>query len=396
MKSLPLLLFFVFSLVGSYLRRNADEIKVHPITNLSDWRNTPFQREITSEVEILGLGEFTHGCTEVFSVKASLAQYLVYEKGFDAIIIEYPNILLKRINDYLQSDTIMDRHAEDLLFSSCFFGSYKNRDLADFIHWIKKANQSLTKKIVLKGIDANARVFPSNRYLIERYLLPNFYSSSEEILNLIGKQSDLYVFNKIKSIIERNPNARLTNLTGEQLLELKLDLRSAEAAYMLQSKTKERTYSRDSIMSENVNDIAKYHRSILWAHNLHLMKGTHPHSNQQNLGEYLKASFGTRYYSILTDFSTAGDVTVYSDNDYTTQRVSAKKRSLGYILASRQGHFPGLIVLKSDFLNPYYVVNLNTIDLAGRHFLASQKKGSEVNFNAVIVLKDISPSQLKQ
>nr|WP_068890835.1 erythromycin esterase family protein [Pedobacter panaciterrae] len=372
---------------------------VNSIISPNNWGKSLLNTEIDSSVTLVGLGEFSHGSKDLFSLKADLANFLIKEKGFDLVLLEYPDIALRTLNEYLTTDSIYTEVAELKVIKDNLLSSYKTEEMIAFIKQIKQINVGTAKKIQLRGIDINESVFPAIAYIVYRHNLPRDYQSTATLGTTATTISDEEKFTIVKEWIKGNEKSLQQKMTAQAFLELKLDMQNAEASYRLK-KIKNLTFSRDSMMAENVKALSSGHRAIIWAHNLHLMKSTHPYSGSLNLGGYLTSYYGNKYYAILTDFSTEAAAYVYSasktDNKraFNIQKYMPIRKSLGSMINLKNEAPAVALILKKELKDPNYVINLNTIDFSGKLFLCSQMKKAPVNFDAVIVLKNVAASSL--
>ena len=157
---------------------------------------------------------------------------------------------------------------------------------------------------------------------------------------------------------------------------------------------------RDSSMAENVKTLAEGRRAVVWAHNHHLMKSISIRGENRNLGSYLDTYYGTAYYMIATDFVGSAEVIVRKDDPatgtsiYLSSPFSSKKQSFVNNYVKDKNPTNSFMLVKNDFKNRLLDVNLNTIDVIGSHYLLSQKKREKLPFDALIVLKGVSPAKM--
>src|SRR5690242_13046611 len=64
------------------------------LDSTTTWLENAFNNKIPDNIQVIGLGEVTHGGHEVPQVKAKIFQFLVEKKGHRTLLFEYPNAAL--------------------------------------------------------------------------------------------------------------------------------------------------------------------------------------------------------------------------------------------------------------------------------------------------------------
>lgn len=383
-----------FILLTTVIQENillAQSLQTNPV--IRSFKDIP----IDDSISVVGLGEFTHGGKEVILLKIDLVKYLIENKSFSLLLLECPDKLVRPINSYLL-DERRTGEAEALVAKN-FNGSFIVEEIVQLIDMLKSHNDSSPKKVLLKGIDVNTEIFPSNASLIHEYVLPYDYSRSATFLEDEGRIDDLTQFQRILEWAESNDNRLKNQMKTHDYNNFILDIKSAAATYSMRSK-RNTTFIRDSAMAENARLLIQDKKAIVWAHNFHLMKGT-DRFEKQNLGYYLDTIYGRRFFNILTDFYQIANLSVIGRDQagspvFTSKRYAPKRNSVSAKISIKMDLNQQTVILLQHEMAEYGSIRLNQIDMPGHHFTVGQSKSGPANFDALILLKDVSPTTLLQ
>lgn len=270
-------------------------------------------------VEIVALGENTHGLGEVFNTKAELVQFLHQELGFNLVLFEsgYGDAALA----WERLDSLTAKEYTHL-FSSNFY--YQSEEIHKLITYVKSQNGNL----VIQGFDCQ----PQQNYLIKRMqdialLIDSNLANS--VLHEMQSFNKLYQYendgdtalfyqqrdsfssflNRYNTFLDENQNTLLkTGITKNEICTLK----KSNEIFL-------RTYStiqfgemmgwpayanlRDKSLFETVSWFKESNpeaKIIIWAQNSHIENSSKPNYNVEWMGHGLKRVYGTKYYSIGT------------------------------------------------------------------------------------------------
>jgi len=93
--------------------------------------------KLGDEIKVFGLGEANHGTREFQLLKWKLTEYLIYEKGLNTIVIEFPYSHGLLLNEYVKG-----KNDEGIkILSDQKNSEYKNVDFINFINEVKKINK---------------------------------------------------------------------------------------------------------------------------------------------------------------------------------------------------------------------------------------------------------------
>ena len=324
----------------AWLNKNAIPIKTVKAENgLEDLK--PLDNLI-GDARIVELGECTHGSSEIFSMKHRMLEYLVKEKGFTIFSIEANMPEAYALNQYI----IEGKGDSRKLLSGMYFWTWNTQEVLDMIEWMKKYNETATKKIMFTGFDMQ---FPETSIKIVRayanthqtLLLPiiDEYDSTSRHLHKVGKwykaklkKDDAEDFGTLAdSLVNNIQNS--TTLVKDTAFEWALQ----NARILLQySQFLNKGPNRDECMAENVKWIADQNpgaKIVIWAHNGHVSKAPDKWGAIKMGGHLLKI-FGKKM--VVIGFTTEeGTYTAYnrdkSSLDSANVLLPGKEGSCEYI-----------------------------------------------------------------
>jgi erythromycin esterase len=276
-------------------------------------------KKILKDVNILGMGEATHGTKEFFQMKHRMYEFLVEEMGYRAFAIEAEFGIHKVINDYILNDS----GTMEEVISVMKFWTWSTQEVADMIDWMKEYNQNPNniEKIRFYGYDMQGvsstvdniyayleKVDPSSELLLE---LSSLYTPYDK-LNVSS------ILKKLVNSFENNKDTYISLSSKEEFEMIRWDLEivsqnlhyeemsSPEGAENSNETFIKRFNFRDEKMAENVKWIHEFEKKnykndklMLWAHNGHISNHFKGYSN---MGGLLKEEYNNRYYSLGFDF----------------------------------------------------------------------------------------------
>ncbi|NHN34423.1 erythromycin esterase family protein [Paenibacillus agricola] len=109
------------------------------------------------EAKIVLLGEASHGTSEFYTVRAELSKRLIRQKGFNFVAVEGDWPACYSVNQFIKSAQGAAESAEQALsdFNRWPTWMWANREVTDFINWIRATNQTLASenRIGFYGLD---------------------------------------------------------------------------------------------------------------------------------------------------------------------------------------------------------------------------------------------------
>lgn len=254
--------------------------------------------EAVGDSKIVLLGESTHGTSEFYRWRTEISKRLIQEKGFSLIAVEGDWPAAAAVNRYIKGFPSEHENAAQLLAKAFIrwpTWMWANKEIADFVEWLKNDNLTANRNTGFYGIDvyslwesleevvrslqavgsegsdaalANQALscFDSNNRDPENYAVSSASFSTDcrkEVANLldsIRRNAALYPHEE-----EADLNLHVNSLVAK----------NAEHYYRTMIKSGVESWNiRDRHMAETVNELRKYHgldaRIIIWEHNTHI------------------------------------------------------------------------------------------------------------------------------
>lgn len=274
-------------------------------------------KDYLKDVEIIALGENTHGLGEVFRAKTALVKFLHRELGFNLVLFEsgYGDAALA----WEQIASLSPKEYTSI-FSSNFY--YQTEELQELAEYAKLHASSIS----LQGFDCQ----PQQHYLTRR-MAEILQTVDSALANSVAAEmrgfNNLYQFENDQDTLAFNRQrdrfiAFLAKydqvLDGQEQFLLDSGVRKGEIEAIRKSNELFRTtyasvgigsmmgwpisYNlRDKAMFETVMRLRDEHpesKIIIWAQNSHIENSPKPNYNVDWMGHSLKSTLGDRYYSI--------------------------------------------------------------------------------------------------
>ncbi|UGB33187.1 erythromycin esterase family protein [Metabacillus sp. B2-18] len=292
--------------------------KGEPIDNAEEYISTVDTMDIPDDVEVIGLGEATHGNVEFQELKQQVFETVVKRENVRVFVLEGDFGGGQQINNYI----LNGEGSAEAAVNSLDYSIYKTEQMVDLVEWMHEYNKSVNddEKIRFYGNDMQ-------RYdLSKKGLLDYFAVVDKEAANQYSDQ------------LKHVSNETMRDLTTEQLEkvdetidDILQDLQSNEAKYLEHSSSDEfafatayaqnmkqrtqlflteenYTHLRDQYLAENLQWIMGYEKErgnekvFFSGHNGHVEKTSASPAGYKSMGNYLDEVFGTKYFAIGTDF----------------------------------------------------------------------------------------------
>lgn len=319
-KIFKILLYIIISIsilgfLFIFLWTKIPEIKAKKeISDLRKYAQKIEDIKIDDQVEIIGLGEATHGNKEFQELKLTLLKKLVKDANVRAFALECDFSEGMEIDSYVKSGKFQKNPSK--IFS---FTIYHTNEMNNLINWIKKYNQNHDQKISFYGFDMQN---PENSVKLLKDFVKkeniDFDIKSLEIL----EEDKISIKDPKMKVLEENLkklNEKLDKNTKEKRL-IENILSSFPYYKMVDDYVKSSEY-RDKKMAENVSwikDYEKNSRIIIAGHNGHIGK---KESMYKNMGENLNEKYKKLYFTIGTDFyKTKVNIKTMQKNQRTIQK----------------------------------------------------------------------------
>jgi len=310
------ILFFLFLFTSCEAQTLLDS-KIAYTKDLKDFKNISALRETLKEVEIIALGENTHGLGQVFKAKADLVKFLHQELGFNLILFE------SGFGDgALAWEQVDSLSTEDftLSFTSNFY--YHSKEILELMEYVKTQDQ----KLMVQGFDCQ----PQQNYLIKRMVqivtpIDSVFAKSVKLH--FRNFNKLYQFENDKDTIKfykqrdefvsfllmydstLNKNEQNLVKSGVTINEINAIKKSNQIFLDTYSEIEFGSMMgwpisanvRDKSLVETIKwfkEINPDTKIIIWAQNSHIENKPKPNDNVKWMGHSLKKTYGNKYYSL--------------------------------------------------------------------------------------------------
>lgn len=271
---------------------------------------------------IVMIGEASHGTSEFYTIRAELTKKLIEQKGFSVIAVEGDWPSAQAVNRYVKDYGVEKASGREVLlkaFNRWPTWMWANKEVEQFIEWLKKKNASLDHKVGFYGIDLYSlyesidevlkflsdnphykvdlehakKAFscfePYNR-MPEHYALSTTHFSDE----CINEVSSL--LRSLRHHEERFPDQHEEDLN---IIMNALVAKNAEAYYREMMKDSISWNTRDRHMVEAINELHNYHgeesKIIVWEHNTHIGDASETSMKDEqmiNVGQLIREQYG--------------------------------------------------------------------------------------------------------
>lgn len=248
--------------------------------------NTPLDKAFSkwlSQVNVIGLGENSHGSSSLFEYKFDLIKSLIRTQGYTQFALEMPSINALLINDYINGKPV----SETKLLHTLNYPSWQTQPMLDVIEFLKQENKSRTEKIKFVGIDIQN---PTLTFTELRYRLLQIQAKRSvnllELLNDRLRNGDIdYRFTAIEL------KQSLPNEGG--YLKRFIDVLIEGHSLLLPTLA---LGSRSKLMAEQIILTSQNRKTIVWADNTHISK------KGPEMGYYVARILGKEYFSVGLTF----------------------------------------------------------------------------------------------
>lgn len=301
-------------------------------------------------VEVVGLGEATHGTREFFQLKHRLVRLLVEELGFRLFGLEANFSETLAIDEYVVHGEGDPRDALD----GIYFWTWDTKEVLAMIEWMRAFNDGRQEgdRVRFYGFDAQFTAGPARA--LEDYLGtvdPEVLDEHEATLAMLadegldenggldanedGEDDEAAVearfehaeqlvaalFNRFEEretayVEASSRNAYDLAVRHLRVLDQALGVRRAQRDDDAETLIRR----RDRAMAENASwilDHERHDRVALWAHNEHVKRGTMDGDwgEADAMGDHLGREYGDRYHALGFDFARGSFQAKVEDDD---------------------------------------------------------------------------------
>lgn len=303
-------------IVIAWLKQNCIPLKsIEPVNDFSDLK--PLEK-VLKDVQVIGLGEGTHGTSEFVKIRHRLIEYLVTKMGFTALALESSYSNCEPINEYILSGK------GDLseLLTGQGYSPWDVEEFAFILIWLRDHNKMVSdeKKVRFYGLDIPTTFQEVGRERVMAYLkvfaiekvdsteiifrvLANKKNSwpsrldqtaLEQIFMPLHELIGYFSANKEKLVKASSSEKWEQTIRYLEVMEQGLFVNVKNIPYSLSSEK----LSRDDYMAQNLFYLMQNERPntkfMIWAHNVHIANDT----EKKMLGYHLRQRLGEKYYAL--------------------------------------------------------------------------------------------------
>ncbi len=370
-------------------------------TNYSSaYLSSVFDRTIPDDIQVLALGEVSHGGYEPIAFKANMVKYLVEKKGYRRILLEWADVgFIREMRGYLNDPkTNNDSYIAERTKKMQFVDAAAEAKI-DLFNWIKIFNDQHPKdRVEVMGFELSTQQYAIN-YITYKYLIPfDHQASLQYIYRLTSETSDAEKIELLKNWFNTHLAGLKTKLSEEEFWWLNYYVRNtvdglgyiARDAKTMIEKTDAANLFRDSVLAENVKYLSRGVKTIVSAHNGHVIRG-----QVKYMGNYLNQYFKDKYYVIATDYSKQALVDINNQDSTTKHKQRYIRKTFPQTpsaAANRLNEKYGLseaILSYQDIIDRKIGQDINAIDANGHHLYMPQY---QKNVDALVIFSHIHPS----
>ena len=378
-------------------------LKTHSIPIKTYQPNSGFEdfeslKGLIGDARIVGLGENTHGSSEIFKLKHRLVEFLVTELGFTILSIEANMPETYKLNDYVLNGIGDPKE----LLRGTHFWIYNTKEVLDMIEWMRTFNSSGKGKIQFTGFDMQyiqgAIEYLSNFSKMHDIKLRAKVDSLSLSLQKFRSKRDQYdkndpdldlIINKCQDIVSYIVNNKQYLLKSISETDFQWLLQNARIA--LQSCEPD---LRDQSMAQNIDWILENNpnsKIILWAHNGHINK------KQNRMGRFLSDKYHDDYYNIGF-LSYQGKYTAMSNGKLSSNNTLEKPKpgsfEYSFNKTGRNIFYFDFYQVTEEDQSCQWLLKIHNCRDIGATARKNQFIPTDINedYNAIVFIKNTTPS----
>lgn len=383
-------------------------------TNVEELSNSNFIYEVSEitvpeEVKIVGLGEASHGASELQILKGDVFKTLVKNNGCRVFAIEGDFGGAAIVDEYIHGG---EGTAEEAV-SEIGFMIYKTEEMAELVQWMREYNETAAEGEDIHFVGFDMQRFDNNKKLLFTYLsevMPDVATEYEDKLKALT-DDDMYDLEKeIFKAAEKDITDLITLIEEkipdeEKDSEYKFALECAQSILdntILQNESINYNSMRDEAMENKVEWICNEYDGLIFinGHNGHISKKSA--LGYVNMGEQLAERYKDKYFIIGTDVATC-EFNGQSGDDYKVFTVNNENALTGqFEYLDKDMYYIDFSTVKEDnkwaevINEPKNMLSLNVSFSSWQKFLKlmyTQSVTPGESYDAVIVLKNTTPTK---
>lgn len=369
---------------------------------------------ISSDVQVVGLGEASHGVAQYQQLKADVFKSLVNNNHCRTFIIEGDFGGALKVNDYINGG---DGSAEEAV-AEIGFAIYQTQEMVDLAEWMRSYNETVSSEEALHFYGMDVQRFDNNKEYLFSVLNQTIPELSAEYMEAFSELTDENrnsldsdILSSAKEAACRlmeemdSVEADITAASGKSDFEFARECANTIFAYCdLQSRNDYNT-ARDQYMYEKVEWFLQHgDGSILFinGHNGHIGKTSV--AGYTCLGALLSEKLKNGYYAIGTD---AQKTQFHSQKDNGTFEVvevdNANELNSQLVDPDSNQYFIDFISVQSDetwkqILNSKQTITTLNVSLSGMQkmlkFAYTTTIIPQSTFDGMMIYRTVTPSTI--
>lgn len=288
-------------------------MKTKPIEEIENYAMTVDKIVIPDEVRIVGLGEATHGNTELQKLKKDVFQILLENDACRVFALEADFGGAYRVNEYIHGG---EGTAEEAV-AELGFGLYRTDEMAELVEWLRIYNETVAEEKQINFYGFDMQRYDNNKEILLSYLAKVDEESRALLETNLQDLTDETVYTQTKQVNTKAAEFMKAFLGKMEEMQDDLISKSDEKSYKIayacgecimqnatiQSGSVVYNVARDQYMAEKIEtimDLEQGARVFISGHNGHIQKKS-PNVTYTCMGEQLAAKYGKAYFTIGTD-----------------------------------------------------------------------------------------------
>ncbi|MEN3534818.1 erythromycin esterase family protein [Microbispora sp. ZYX-F-249] len=262
----------------------------------------PFRAALDG-VRVVGVGEGTHGSREFFLIRHRLLEFLVEELGVTTLAVEASASASRAVDDYVRGGSGDPVEA----LAGLGFWTLHTEEMLAVVQWLRDHNRTAAAKVRFVGIDPQHPA--ASLEALRTHLGDDAPDLLDPLAPLTGKR--LGVGPPLDRRIEADARRVEDFLTGrtagperdEALAHARIVRQSADLAsrpFRHSDPAETVSVARDRYLADNLDLLLTDPNAkiALWAHNGHIMRGSHSGGSVPAMGWHLAQRHGEAYYAL--------------------------------------------------------------------------------------------------
>lgn len=263
---------------------------------------------VSDTVRIVGLGEASHGASELQQLKADVFKALVVNNRCRVFAIEGDFGGCAKVDEYIHGGP---GTAEDVV-SEIGFEIYRTQELADLVQWMREYNQTAENGEELHFLGFDMQRYNHNKSYLMFYLenaAPNLAGEYESKFTDLTDEKMYDLKDTALAAAESDISALMSAMSenkkeSEQDSSFEFALQCAQSMLentQLRRNSTQYNTLRDTSMKNKVDWICNQYEGLIFinGHNGHIAKESA--SGYECMGEKLNQTYAEEYFTIGTD-----------------------------------------------------------------------------------------------